>query len=309
MRAKPRLLVLSLACLLSAFGGGWAQDAMRVLRVAGFGGDGIEQGEASALRNLVTSYVIELKMFRVIDDSGQELALKEEETAVQLGVAKDMTPLAADYILSADASRAGSLIVFTMDVTKVSSGEKKSVADTFGSVNDLILASRRLTKKLFEKDQDGSASAEAPGTAAPSENAAAPARPPANPAPSLGLVAGTWKGDKNVDRVSILPDGRGFAVLASGTSMALKVSVQGGAVLVNQNQPNSPDFYRPGLDMKSARIVAATARPWRWVFALSVDGNSLSGVKESVFVNVNEKGAVSLDNSYVRDAVWTRLYR
>ena len=315
MRVKPRLLAISFVCLClfaAAGDGAWSQDQARVLRVAGFGGDGLEQGEASAVRNLVTSYVIELKMFRVIDDSGQELALKEEETAVQLGVAKDMTPLVADYILSADASRVGSLIVFTMHVTKVASGEKRSVADTFASVNDLILASRRLTKKLFENQETpvvDSAAGSAPGAAAPAGGAAETAHLPVNSAPSLGLVAGTWKGDKNVDRVSILPDGRGFAILASGTRMALKVAIEGSAVLIVQNQPNSPDFYRPSLDMKSARIVAAAARPWRWVFSLSADGNSLSGVKESVFVNVSEKGAVSLDNSYVRGAVWTRLYR
>jgi hypothetical protein len=106
----------------------------------------------------------------------------------------------------------------------------------------------------------------------------------------------------------MLPDGRGFAVLASGVRMAVKASIEGSAVIVSQDQPNSPDFYRPGLDLKSAKAVAASARPWRWVFSLSADGNSLDGVKESVFVTV-DKGAISLDNAYVRAASWTRLYR
>jgi hypothetical protein len=315
MRDKRRLLVLSLPFLVLAFArGAGAQEQLRVLRVAAFGGDGLEQGEDAALRDLVTSYVIELKMFRVIDESGQELSLKEEETAVQLGVTKDLTPLTADYILSAETNRVGTLLVFTMNVTKVASSEKKSVAEPFSSVNDLILASRRLTRSLFEKPQDGSVSSPAGATtiSAPAASATATSaqvRPPANPAPSLGLVAGTWKGDKNVDRVSILPDGRGFAVLASGARMALKAMIEGGTVIILQDQPNSPDFYRPGLDLKSARIVSAAARPWRWVFSLSTDGDSLNGVKESVFVNVNDKGAVSLDNNYVRDAAWTRLYR
>ena len=273
-----------------------AQDSLRILRVAGFGGDGILPGEAVALQNLVTSYVIELKMFRVIDEGGQELALKEAETAVQLGITKEVTPLAADYIMSAKAGKIGTIIVFTMDVTKVSSGEKKSVSDTFTSVNDLILAARRLTRGLFDK---------APATAAVTAEKAIPT----NQAPSLSLVSGNWKGDKNVDRVTILPDGKGFAVLASGVRMTLKASVDGAAVVIVQNQPNSPDFYRPGLDSKTARIVAGTARPWRWVFALSADGSSLVGVKESSFISGNEKGVISVDNSYVRDSVWKRLYR
>ena len=248
MRGSRRLLVLSLACLVSAFPlGASGQDAPRVLRVAEFGGDGLEKGEASALKDLVTSYVIELKMFRIIDDSGQELSLKEEETAVQLGVAKDLKPLAADYILSAEANRVGALLVFTMDVTKVTSGEKKNVAEPFSSVNDLILASRRLTRTLFGKPDEGP-SPSLTGATTASASAPPPApRPASNPAPSLGLVAGTWKGDKNVDRVSILPDGRGFAVLASGTRMALKAVIDGGTVVILQDQPNFAGFLPPQL--------------------------------------------------------------
>ncbi len=280
-----------------------APSAPRILRVADFGGDGILSGEAVALQNLVTSYVMELKMFRVIDASGQELALKEVEIAVQLGASKDIAPLTADYVLSAKANKIGSVIVFTMDVTKVTSGEKKSVSDTFAAVNDLILAARRLTRSLFDKPQGVPSSAAAAPPATPAVPAAS------NQSPSLALLAGAWKGDKNVDRITLRTDGRGFAVLSSGVRMSVKATIEGATVVVIQDQPNSPDFYRPGLDLRSARIVAAAARPWRWVFALSADGASLEGVKESVFVNVSEKGAVSVDNGYVRDAVWKKLYR
>jgi hypothetical protein len=273
----------------------------QVLRIAECGGEGLQGGEAAAIQNLITSYVVELKMFRVIDAKGQELALREAETAVQLGVSKDLNPLVADFILSPRVDSIGSQFVFTMDVTRTSTGEKKSVSEGFFSENDLLLSVRRLTRKLFEKQNEPAAPSSAT-TAAPTEAQAA------YPAPSLSLVAGTWKGDKNLDRVTILPDGRGFAVLASGQRMSLKATIEGNSVIVAQNQPNSPDFYRPGLDYKSAKIVAQGARPWRWTFSLSVDGNALTGVKESVFVTVSKKGAVTLDNNYVRDAVWTRLY-
>jgi hypothetical protein len=311
MRDKRKLHLSAFACLaLSA--SAWsqagaaapspgAQETARVLRIAEFRGEGMLSGEAAALQSLITSYVVELKMFRVIDSGGQELALRESETAVQLGNAKEIAPLSADYILSARTEALGSLYVFTMDITKASTGEKKSVSDTFSSENDVILSVRRLTRSLFEKqDALGSTSV---GKDKPTAQIAL------NPAPSLALLSGTWKGDKNVDRTTILPDGRGYAVLSSGVRMSLKVAVDGPRVIVTQNQPNSPDFYRPSLDLKSARTVAQGARPWRWVFSLSADGNSLSGMKESVFVTVNEKGLVTLDNNYVRDAVWVKLYR
>jgi hypothetical protein len=277
-----------------------ASAAQRVLRIADVGGEGLPGSEASAVRNLITSYVVELKMFRVIDSKGQELALREAETAVQLGVARDIDPLVADYLLSAQIDPIGAQILFSMDVTKTVSGEKRIVSEAFASENDLLLSVRRLTRKLFERPDDAQA---APGAAN------AQKAPEKNPAPSLSLISGTWKGDKNLDRVTIMPDGSGFAVLTSGRRMSIKTAIEGAAVVVAQNQPNSPDFYRPSLDIRSARIVAKGARPWQWTFSLSADGNTLSGVKESVFVTVSKKGEVSLDNNYVRDAVWTRLYQ
>jgi len=321
IRRFPALSMFFILFLSATFGV-YAQEGQKVLRVADFAGDGIQSGEADALKDLITSYVIELKMFRVIDDSGQEMALKEAETAVQLGQTKDIAPLTADYVLSAKAGKAGSIIVFSMDVTKVSTGEKKSVSDTFTSVNDLILAAKRMTHGLFDKAEapvaaTSAAVSSAPSSSQPSMAAQAGAgqaeaqqasRISSNPTPSLSLVAGTWKGDKNVDRVTITPDGRGYAVLSSGIRMALKAMIDGSTIIIAQNQANSPSFYRPGLDQKSAIAVAKSARPWRWIFSLSLDGKSLSGVKESVFVTV-DKGIISTDNNYVRDALWTRLYR
>jgi hypothetical protein len=278
-------------------------ETQRVLRIADCAGEGLTEGEAFAVRNLITSYAVELKMFRVIDSSGQELALREAETAVQLGQSKDLAPLVADYILSSRMDPIGTQLLFSMDVVKTATGEKKSVSEAFASENDLLLAVRRLTRKLFERPED------APPARVESQSSQGQDEAAKNPLPNLSLIAGTWKGDKNLDRVTLMPDGTGFAVLASGRRMALKISIEGASIIVAQNQPNSPDFYRPNLDYKSAKVVAQSARPWRWTFSLSADGTTLSGVKESVFVTVSKKGEVALDNNYVRDAVWTRLYQ
>lgn len=130
-----------------------------------------------------------------------------------------------------------------------------------------------------------------------------------NPNPRLADIAGVWNGDKGIASVSLRPDGRGFALLSSGSRMMLKAVVSGPYVIVSQDQPNSPDFYRPDLDQRSAAIVSAAARRWKWIFSLSLDGSSLRGIKESVFVKVDENGAVSIDNDYSREALWTRRPR
>ncbi len=130
-----------------------------------------------------------------------------------------------------------------------------------------------------------------------------------DPNPRLAAIAGIWNGDKGIDRVSLRSDGRGFALLNSGARMMLRAVVSGSFVVVSQDQPNSPDFYRPDLDPRSASIVSAAARRWKWVFRLSADGGALRGIKESVFVKVDESGAVSVDNDYSREALWTRRPR
>ncbi|MBL8967361.1 MAG: hypothetical protein JNG85_10140 [Spirochaetaceae bacterium] len=326
-----RLVALAFAAAVAAAAG--AQDAKPVLRVRPFSGEGLAATELSAIQNLVTSYIVELKAFRVVDSGGQELALREAETAISLGSPKDLAPLAADYLVSGSAAKAGGIFVFTLDATKVSTGEKRSVSATHPNVNEVILDSRRLTRLLFERPPEegapGSAprptaTATAPGATMPPGGAEgerggfAPALAPlaespgrvAAAAPSLGSLAGTWKGDKGIERVSIFADGRGFAILESGASMKIRASVRGADIEIVQDQGNIPDFYRgPGIDFGAARAIAAKARPWKWTFKATEDGKTLFGLKESVFIRIDSGGGVSVDNGYVREAVWTRLFR
>ncbi|MDA8425399.1 MAG: hypothetical protein M0Z80_04620 [Treponema sp.] len=306
------LLVLTAALLQTAA----AETGQRVLRVMPFSGDALSAGETTALQNLITSYVAELRAFRVIDTEGQELALKEAETAVQLGVPKNVAPLAADYLLSGDASKVGGIIVFTLDLTTVSSGEKRSVSDTASSVNELILESRRLTRSLFAAltPPQGTGAADFPAGASVDASGAAPESGQAaltyDSSPRLDEITGAWKGDKGLDRISIFSDGRGIAILESGASMRIRASIEGAKVIVTQDQKSIPDYYRsPGLGYEAAKQIAEKARPWRWVFALSSAGDRLIGVKESVFVRVDASGTVAVDNNYVRDSAWTRLFR
>jgi hypothetical protein len=125
------------------------------------------------------------------------------------------------------------------------------------------------------------------------------------------MVAGSWSGDKGLDRVSIFKDGRGIAVLSTGKSLRIKASVSGSNIIVVQDQPSFPELYRSnGIDLKAAREIAAKARPWRWVFSLAEGRNELVGTKESVFVKMDAGSKeVVVDNNYVREARWTRLFR
>jgi len=290
-----------------------AQDGRRVLKIDAVSGDALGPGEAAALRGLISSYALERGGFRIIDSDGRRIALDEAEAAEKAGAGRPVSPLAADYVLTASASRIGGRIALSLDVTKVATGERKSVAEAFADLNDLVLASRRLTAALFDRafgaDADAPAQAAAVAPERPGEPTRAGQGAGVDPSPRLSGIAGTWNGDKGIDSVSLRPDGRGFALLDSGARMLIKAVVSGSFVIVTQDQPNSPDFYRPDLDPKSARIVSSAARRWKWIFSLASDGSFLKGFKESVFVKVDEKGAVSVDNDYSREALWTRRSR
>ncbi|MBN2873753.1 MAG: hypothetical protein JXM71_01560, partial [Spirochaetales bacterium] len=89
-----------------------AQSRQPILRMAPFVGTGVGSSEASMLERLVSSYIVELKVFRVIDDKGQVLALSETEAALGLGAETSVSaPLAADYIVTGTLGKIGDLYV------------------------------------------------------------------------------------------------------------------------------------------------------------------------------------------------------
>lgn len=295
------IFFILLGAMASAAGPSEGPPAGRkpLLAIGAFtGGEGVEPNEVEALRNLVTSYIVEFNAFRVIDS-------KNESAASGLNGAKP-PPSTADYSVAGSILKAGGLYVATLVSTELATGEKRSVSDAFSSVNELILSSRRLALALFERKE---AAPKEPWPGSPSllGGAGEAEESPIEEAPSLSLLAGSWSGDKGVERVSLFADGRGVALLDSGTVMQLKVTLNGSIVSIAQNQANLPAFYRrAGIDFATARAIAAKARPWLWSFRLSKDGKRLSGSKESVFITVSPSGELSVDNGYVREAVWTR---
>jgi hypothetical protein len=120
-------------------------------------------------------------------------------------------------------------------------------------------------------------------------------------------IAGTWQGDKGINTVRILADGRGTAGFP-GALMKLQVQIVGNSVIVRQDQPNAPEFYlSTGIGYSLARLIAKDARAMRWVFMLSDDGLKLAGVKESTAVEIKNNKIQKLDNSWSREASWTRI--
>lgn len=300
-----------------------SQAARPVVRILLLKGEAIPAGELLALQNLIMSGVVELDAWRIIDDAGQELALREAESAIALGITRTATPLAADFILGGSLLGGPGALVFTLELTKVLSGEKKSVSETLANGSEAILAARRLVRALFSREtlpvmvangSGGTTPAASTGAVAgkttPTSGGTSGTSLAYDPTPTLSKIAGAWTGDKGLDRVSLFADGRGIAILSSGATMRLRASIAGATVSILQDQPNLPEFFRAaGIDFAQADRIAQLARPARWIFSLSMGGDILGGRKETVFVKTDAGGKLSVDNSYTRDASWSRLTR
>jgi len=310
MRKRILALLMASAALASAFG----QTRQAVVRIAPFSGTGVGPSEASMLERLVSSYVSELKTFKVIDDRGQETALVETEAALAQGVSAAVSlPLTADFVVYGAVGKLGDVFAFTLDVTKVSSGEKLSVSDTAPSISDIVLRARSLTRSLFGQGvasegtaaQETEASADETAIVASAETA--PAVATRTPRPDD--LIGTWRGDKGLETVRIFPNGTGLAILSGGGTLKLRVTIADEAVHIAQDQPNDVAMYKAGaMPFDMAKRIAAEARPMRWLFALSSDGATLFGKKESVSIS-GVGSSIEIDNGYVRDASWVRISR
>ncbi len=277
----PRIRPVLLIALVAVFAGVAAAGAQPVIEVTGFVSDALSRGELDALERMVRSCVAEERLYSVADETRPAGDAERR----------------SDFILTGGVRSLGDRYAFTLEIIDARTGEKRSARATFASVNEVALNARALTLRLLRRE-------EAPRTAERDESAIRDGRPL-----SLSMVVGTWKGDRGIDSVVIGKDGGALASLSSGATMRLRVSVADGRFVVEQDQPNAPLFYAsPSYSAETAREIALRARAMRWVFSLSDDGATLSGIKETTAVS-GGPGPLVVDNGYVRSASWTRLYR
>lgn len=278
-----------------------AQDsAVTVVELRKISGEGVQDKELEALEQVIASYVVEMDGFRVVDPAGAELASGDPGTPLQARPIP-VDPLPAEITLKARIEKSGKRFVFTIERDDAATGERKTVSERFDSVNDVVLRARSLTRKVFGRDDS---SIQPPGRAPSGASAVPRSKTPL----SLEDLAGFWKGDKGLDRVRVSKDGKGSAILSSGVSMRVRILVKEGRVIVEQDQPSAAAFFSsPNFSSDVAQRIADQARPMRWIFRLSDDGDSLLGVKESVAVQRGADGVLTIDNGYTRDAVWTRV--
>ena len=119
-------------------------------------------------------------------------------------------------------------------------------------------------------------------------------------------ISGTWQGDYDLAKVEIHADGSGLIWLSATESMKIKTTVNGQTVSIRQDEPNSPKLYLSVFPYTIAVQIVRLARPMSWEFRITPERDRMVGKKDTSYFYIEQSKVLQVDNTYSRDAVWTR---
>ncbi|TVQ24173.1 MAG: hypothetical protein EA383_11925 [Spirochaetaceae bacterium] len=295
-------LLAVLLCTVAATGV-LAENHRPVLAFAGLiarDGD-VSAAELRVFENRITSVLVPFA-----EQTGFSVTIPRNRTAILellLG-SPDGTSAQLSQELVADAVIAGeltriegmlfvdvrSIIVDTMEIASLYSGEFRDFSAALGSAREIVAS-------LVESSR---------GVVAGVSSDANVPEMTVRSSLTLREIAGAWNGDRGLGVVEIRDDGSGTAHLNGSGTMLVSVSIEDSRVIVRQDEPNAPKMYMPVFPYTVAVQIVDIARPMRWVFTLNERGDTLVGVKDTTFLQVDRGRVIWADNSYSREAVWTR---
>jgi len=292
IKRSSSFFVISLFSILSVY----AQIRQPVLAILPFSAPKELQNEGLQIEKLVQSHITELHLFRLIATNDRDRLLSEWEFSVndsltdvsnaqQLG-----NLLSADFLLQGTLGILGSSYILTLEVIKVKTGEKVSFSSIEPNLDVLSANLKTLLLKAFMQQTDTVQTA-----GAESQKAIR----------SETEILGTWRGDKGIELVRLLPGGTGQAIFTSGAKMDLRYAVKDGKLLVYQISPNTERYYHP-LPYKVAHQLVSLAKPMRWIFSNLTSNMKLKGKKFSTAVRYEEEQLLEVIHDSERDAEWVR---
>lgn len=268
-----------------------------VIKIGKFTSDVLSNEELTTLEKIVASYIAELGQFRIIDSKGQEVALTEIENSAAMGQSVNPQLLSPHYTITMHIGKLDNTFALTIEILKISTGEKRVKTELVSNLNEILLKTRPMLYALM-----GIQNVAQPGPSMPQNEV------PFRKAIQVSDIVGVWKGDKGIDSIRLYADKTGIAVLSSGGTFKLRYKIENDTLIVEQDQKNTPEMYSSStITLATAKVIAQKARPQRWIFKLSESGQMLSGIKESIYVS-GSGTTVNVDNSYTREAVWTKLH-
>lgn len=269
------LLILSLPSTLSA---------VRGLAVYQLQAEAVSEQTAQTVDSLVFSFVRELKTYTIFD-------LREAP------VPKDFPDDdAIDYIFFGILKEVPEGIKLELVLKGREAQFTRIISKVYSALNKILLDSRLLVLTLFDFSVPLEQLSD---TRTENEKSRE-----FGYIDSVDTLAGSWKGEKGLDRVMILRGGRGMAVFSSGVSISLDLKIDNGYLHVTQKGRLEPRQFLNIPDAIARQAVEQTSPP-EWRFLVSADKKILSGTKRDVQIRYNETSILNI--TYETSTVqWSR---
>ena len=223
--------------------------------------------------NLVFSFIKELKTYTILDLRSQTVPADFPKNP------------AIDYIFFGMLKEVREGIKLELVLKGREDQFTRIISKVYGNINKILLDSRLLVFNLF----DFSVPLEGLTVSTPQNEQDTEF----GYVETVDSLAGSWKGEKGLDRVMILRGGRGMAVFSSGVSVSLDFKIDNGYLLVTQKGSLQPRQFL-NLPDEIARQAVQQTNPPQWRFLVSPDKKILSGTKVDAEIQYNETSIISI---------------
>ncbi len=299
---------ISLVAALIFFASALVLQSQEQRPVLAFAGLLVRDGDVSAaelrvFENRITSVLVpfaEQNGFIVTIPRNRSEILELLLGAADATAARISRDLSADAVIAGELTRIDgmlfvdvrSIIVETMEIASLFSGEFSDFSAALGSAREIV---SNLVEASTGIGMQGGLATEEISTESTIRSSV-----------RITDITGIWNGDRGLGIVEIREDGTGIAHLNGSGTMRVAVSIDDNRFVIRQDEPNAPKMYMPVFPYTVAVQIVDIARPMRWVFTLNQNGDRLTGVKDTTFLQVDRGRVVWADNTYSREAVWTR---
>jgi hypothetical protein len=240
-----------------------------------------------SVNDLIFSFIQELRTYRIIDKRPESVL---PDTPV---------PAGADYLFFGSLNRQQDGIKLELVLKGGPMAITRLISRVYDNSNRILLESRMLVRDLFDQ------SVRLPDSGTNTAKAVIPeSGTDLVPVADTDSLAGSWHGEQGIEKVMLLRGGRGLAILTSGVSLPLELSLSDGNLIIKQKGIVSS---RQFIDLPEpvARQAANIAPPLEWIFLVSGDQKTLKGKKKSVLIKNDGKNILSMEN-VTTEVVWTR---
>lgn len=259
----------------------FSQKSKPLVGIMPFTIQGIPIDEAGLIESLIQSYMGDLGTDVIFLDS-----------AVNMDTAYDPEFFRSpEYILSGSILREGENRILILEFYKQSTDERVLYTSIHKTLSDLALKARSLVVSVFTTRSE-------------------PVRTETEPPEQLTVnkLAGTWRGDAEIQLIRLRRNSAGTAIFTSGAQMNLTYIIENNTLKVFQDSPNTERFYHP-LPYQVARRLRIDAEPMRWEFRLYEKGGLLRGKRIGTGVRYEGEEVLELLPGFEQPAEWTKYGR